>query len=377
MRDLRWQVSNQEKSIDLSSRRVVAMRDVQEAAAAGASRVLIARNCVITPSARDFLEQRKIAADAGRETAVAAQPSAEATASAPSASQRANPRFFSTPEAEAIKKEICAVGKKLWLRQFVDGNGGNISYRIGPNEVLCTPTLVSKYDLTPEDLCLVDLEGNQIAGTRPRTSELLLHLEIYKAVPEAKSVVHCHPPHATAYAITGRVPPNMVIPEFEVFVGKVAISPYETPGTQTFAETVLPYVKQHNTVLLSNHGIVCWADTVTHAEWYAEVLETYCSTLMLAAQLGAPISYISEQHGSDLLNIKKKMGLPDIRFDASRMKECQLSDLEIPSSIALTPTPCDGCVHNRHGNSAAAASGADLDSLVKSVTDAVMEEIGK
>jgi len=377
MRDLRWQVSNQEKSIDLSSRRVVAMRDVQEAAAAGASRVLIARNCVITPSARDFLEQRKIAADAGRETAVAAQPSAEATASAPSASQRANPRFFSTPEAEAIKKEICAVGKKLWLRQFVDGNGGNISYRIGPNEVLCTPTLVSKYDLTPEDLCLVDLEGNQIAGTRPRTSELLLHLEIYKAVPEAKSVVHCHPPHATAYAITGRVPPNMVIPEFEVFVGKVAISPYETPGTQTFAETVLPYVKQHNTVLLSNHGIVCWADTVTHAEWYAEVLETYCSTLMLAAQLGAPISYISEQHGSDLLNIKKKMGLPDIRFDASRMKECQLSDLEIPSSIALTPTPCDGCVHNRHGNSAEAASGADLDSLVKSVTDAVMEEIGK
>ncbi len=242
-----------------------------------------------------------------------------------------NRRLFSTPEAEAIKKEICAVGRKLWMRQFVDGNGGNISYRIGPNEVLCTPTLVSKYDLTPEDISLTDLEGNQIAGSKARTSEILLHLEIYKAVPEAKSVVHCHPPHATAYAITGRVPPNLVIPEFEVFVGKVAISPYETPGTKAFAETVLPYVKEHNTVLLSNHGIVCWADTVTHAEWYAEVLETYCWTLMLAAQLGAPISRISrEQHGSDLLAIKKKLGLPDIRFDTSRMKECQLSDLEVP-----------------------------------------------
>src|SRR6185312_625873 len=112
----------------------------------------------------------------------------------------ANARLFSTPEAEAIKKEICAVGKKLWMRQFVDGNGGNISYRIGPNEVLCTPTMVSKYDLTPEILCLVDLEGNQIAGVRPQTSELLLHLEIYKAVPQAKAVVHCHPPYATAYA---------------------------------------------------------------------------------------------------------------------------------------------------------------------------------
>jgi len=63
----------------------------------------------------------------------------------------------------------------------------------------------------------------------------------------------------------GRVPPNLVVPEFEVFVGKVAISPYKTPGTAEFAQTVLPFVKQHNTVLLANHGIVCWADTVTHA----------------------------------------------------------------------------------------------------------------
>ncbi len=80
------------------------------------------------------------------------------------------------------------------MRQYVDGNGGNISFRIGPNAVLCTPTLVSKFDLTPEDICLVDLDGNQLAGSKRRSSELLLHLEIYKAVPNAKAVVHCHPP---------------------------------------------------------------------------------------------------------------------------------------------------------------------------------------
>ena len=300
----------------------------------------------------------------GAKSASAAAPEVAASAAA---LRPADARLFSTPEAEAVKKEICAVGKKLWLRQFVDGNGGNISYRIGPNEVLCTPTLVSKYDLTPEILCLVDLEGNQVAGIRPRTSELLLHLEIYKAVPEAKAVVHCHPPHATAYAITGRVPPNLIVPEFEVFVGKVAVSPYETPGTKTFAETVLPYVKQHNTVLLANHGIVCWADSVTHAEWYAEVLETYCWTLMLAAQLGAPISYISEQHGADLLAIKKKLGLPDARFDASSMKECQLSDVE-GNEIAVSPTFC--------GGRGAKGDDADLEALIRSVTEAVIQEIG-
>ncbi|MGH9589417.1 MAG: class II aldolase/adducin family protein, partial [Terracidiphilus sp.] len=295
-------MSNESKNTDLSSRRLLTLRDAREAAAAGATRVRVAQNCVVTPSARDFLQQQNMVLDAtGAGGAKVASAGAPEVAAPAGPLPPANARLFSTPEAEAVKKEICAVGKKLWLRQFVDGNGGNISYRIGPNEVLCTPTLVSKYDLTPEILCLVDLEGNQVAGIRPRTSELLLHLEIYKAVPEAKAVVHCHPPHATAYAITGKVPPNLIVPEFEVFVGKVAVSPYETPGTKIFAETVLPYVKQHNTVLLANHGIVCWADTVTHAEWYAEVLETYCWTLMLATQLGAPISYISEQHGADLL----------------------------------------------------------------------------
>jgi L-fuculose-phosphate aldolase len=363
-------VSGQDKSFDFSNRRVLAMRDVQEAVSARAIRIVLASNCVITPSARELLQQHNIVtvASEGKGGVADAAAGRSAAASPANSSQAPNPRLFSTHEAEQIKQEICAVGRKLWLRQFVDGNGGNISYRIGPNEVLCTPTLVSKYDLTPEDLCLVDLEGRQIAGTKPRTSEIFLHLEIYKAVPEAKSVVHCHPPHATAYAITGKVPPNMIIPEFEVFVGKVAIAPYKTPGTSEFAQTVLPYVRDHNTVLLGNHGIVCWADTVTHAEWYAEVLETYCWTLLLASQLGVPISYISDQQASELLALKKKLGLPDARFDTSRMKECQLADLEMPSSIAVSPSRCDGST----GSSATSVADIDIESVVRTVTDVVM-----
>lgn len=364
-------MNQEENSIDISSRKVVTLRDVEAAVAAGANCIVTCAHCVITPSARDFIQQRKVTVTCAGAKAAKVAPAVSPSNGGGVAAKKtsANAKLFTTPEAEAIKKEICAVGQKLWLRQFVDGNGGNISYRIGPNEVLCTPTLMSKFDLKPEDLCLVDLDGNQIAGTKPRTSEIFLHLEIYKAVPEAKSCVHCHPPHATAYAITGKVPPNLVIPEFEVFVGKVAISPYETPGTAEFAQTVLPYVKNHNTVLLSNHGIICWADTVTHAEWYAEVLDTYCATLMNAAKLGVPISFISEQKGDDLLAIKKKLGLPDARFDTSRMKECQLSELEVPGAIAIDPTPCDG--------STGRSRDVDLEALVKSVTDAVMGELAK
>ncbi len=379
------------KNMDIFGQNVLAMRDVQGAVTAGVTHVRVAERCVVTPSARDFLRQNDIELVIGGTSTgvVSAQNgtgatariinvagsngSSNASAVAQSSSETrrpADPRLFTTAEAEAVKLEICAVGKKLWNRQYVDGNGGNISYRIGPNEVICTPTLVSKFDLTPEDLCLVDLDGKQVAGKRPRTSEILLHMEIYKAVPEAKGAVHCHPPHATAYAITGRVPPSRVIPEFEVFVGKVAVSPYETPGTKAFAETVLPYVKQHNTVLLANHGIICWADTVTHAEWYAEVVDTYCWTLMLASQLGVPISQISEKHTAALLDIKKSIGLPDARFDASGMQECQLSDLETNTSIALLPC-------SRDGVNIGTADAPDIERLIKTVTDAVMGAIGK
>jgi len=371
-------VSNQVNRYDLTGRKLISTRDAQEAATNAATAVLLDAKAVVTPAARDIFEQHRISVERGAGCAkAAATGGAYAPAATPAIGASSpisnsglpapNPKLFFTPEAEDVKKEICAIGKKLWMRQFVDGNGGNISYRIGPNEVICTPTLMSKYDLTPEDLCLVDLEGNQVAGKRPRTSEIFMHLEIYKHVAAAKSVVHCHPPHATAYAITGRVPPNLIIPEFEVFVGRVAISPYETPGTAAFAQTVIPYVQQHNTVLLSNHGIVCWADTVTHAEWYAEVLDTYCWTLMLASQLGVPLSFISEQKGADLLAIKQKLGLPDIRLDADKMKECQLSDVEPVSAIALAPNTCDGV--------AAQTTDGDIEKLIRSVTDAVMETI--
>jgi L-fuculose-phosphate aldolase len=304
---------------------------------------------IVTPSAQDAIREKGLVVKqdcGGGSSGVVAGPGTDWD------------KLLRSPEAEAIKAEICAVGRKVWQRGYVDGNGGNISCRLTADAVICTPTLVSKADLKPEDLCLVDLAGNQLAGGRPRTSEILLHLEIYKAVPEAKGIVHCHPVHATAYAITGRVPPNCIIPEFEVFVGKLALSPYETPGTQVFAETVLPWVKSHNTVLLANHGIVCWADSVTKAEWFVEVVDTYCHTLMVASQLG-PITHIPGDKAVDLIEIKQRMGLPDPRL-GSDGAIC-VCPTEPGGITALPPDPV--------------SSADDTAALIKAVTDAVMARL--
>jgi len=344
------------KRVDLQGQKVISVKDIEDASRNGATEIVVRADHILTPSAREMLNRGKIVLrTAGNAPASAAGTAARAPVSK-------YDRLLASPEAEAVKQEMIDVGSKLWQRQYVDGNGGNISFRLADGAVLCTPTLTSKGDLKADDFCLVDLEGNQLAGSRARTSEILLHLEIYKAVPEATAVVHCHPPHATAYAITGRVPPGCVIPEYEILVGEAALSPYETPGTKKFAETVLPYVKKHNTVLLANHGVVCWADTVTHAEWNVEVVDTYCRTLMLAAQLGAPISHISEEKTSELLEIKKKLGIPDARFE---LKECQLCDLNQSSStIAVSPRSC--------GSPAPNSDDEDVESLVQAITDVVM-----
>jgi L-fuculose-phosphate aldolase len=343
-------------SFDLRHQKVIAVEDIDAAAKAGATELTLRAGAILTPSAREAI--------AARGFTIQSEGAAPANAETPAGDWE---RLFHSPEAEAIKAEIIEVGRKLWLRQYVDGNGGNISCRLTAEAVICTPTLVSKADLKPSDMCLVDLSGNQLAGGRARTSEILLHLEIYKSVPEAKAVVHCHPAHATAYAITGRVPPSCVIPEYEVFIGRVALSPYETPGTQKFAETVLPFVKTHNTVLLANHGIVCWADSVTHAEWYAEVVDTYCWTLMLASQLGAPLSFIPSEKTVDLLAIKQRMGLPDVRMG---MQECRLCDLpEQAGAITVAPNACT------LGSPEPSVTAEEMEAIVQGVTNAVMASL--
>jgi L-fuculose-phosphate aldolase len=215
-----------------------------------------------------------------------------------------------------------------------------------------------------EDLSLVDLNNCQICGDRAQTSEILLHLEIYKAVPSARAVIHCHPPYATAHAMAGIAPRGNLIPEQEVFVGPVAVAPYETPGTMAFARTILPFVRDHNTILLTNHGVVCWADTVTHAEWYVEVVENYCKTLTIASQLGVPIQEIPAHKIGGLLAVKRKLGLPDPRLKYEAV-DGQSEQWEQNASGPAAPPPADIDSHPE-------LRPKEIDELIASITSQVL-----
>ena len=137
-----------------------------------------------------------------------------------------------------LKKDICEIGRRLYNKGFAAANDGNITVKVSENEFLCTPTMHSKGFLVPEDIATIDATGKQIAGRKKRSSEALLHLEIYKQRGDVNSVVHCHPPHATAFAVAREPIPQCVLPEVEVFLGDVPITRYETPGGQAFADTI-------------------------------------------------------------------------------------------------------------------------------------------
>lgn len=270
---------------------------------------------------------------------------------------------------------ICEIGRRVYAKGFAAANDGNISQRLSDKEVLCSPTMVCKGFLKPSDLCVVDLEGRQLRGQKKRTSEILLHLAIYKARPEVKAVVHCHPPHATAFAIAHEPIPKCVLPEVEVFLGEVPMAVYETPGTQRFAETVLPYVRHCNTIILANHGTVSFGPTLENAYWNTEIVDAYCRMLILAKQLGR-VNYFSDEQTRELLDLKKKLGYGDVRFERQDCDLCGNSTFRkgysdfAPEASAFIPPAAAG------KDATPTTANRDMESLVQMITDQVLAALG-
>lgn len=284
-----------------------------------------------------------------------------------------------------IKQEICEIGRRVYAKGFAAANDGNITFRLSENEVLCTPTMICKGFMTPDDICTVDMEGKQLSGRKKRTSEVLLHLAIMKARPDVKSCVHCHPPHATAFAIAREPIPQCVLPEVEVFLGETPITTYETPGGQAFAETVLPFVQKTNVIILANHGTISYGESVERAYWWTEILDAYCRMLMLARDLGK-VNYLNQQKSQELLDLKTKWGWSDPRM-APGMENCDIcaNDVFRDSWKAAgverkafeAPPAMPGKAKSNGAATTSKSSTPDAEELVRLITDRVMAELGK
>jgi len=345
-------------------KQVISLRDLEEMLRDGQDVHALPEDALLTPSARDFLQDH----DSAGSQSFAAQkkssgpPAQQAVTSA--SGKNEIEAFFSSAHLHELKLQICDVGRRLWQRAYVDGNGGNIAIKVGADLALCTPTLVSKGFMRPEDMCLVDLEGNQLAGRMKRTSEILMHLQIMKRQPRAVATVHCHPPYATAFAVAGVEPPTCMIPEFEVFAS-VAIAPYRTPGTPEMGQLVADLVDKHNTILMANHGVVAWShNNVEDAYFKMEILEAYCRTVLVASQLGKPANTMTAAQLQDLLKIKQSLGIPDPRFG---LKECELCDND-----GWRPGVTCGVPNNAPTSGGGVASDPEAEALVQAITDQIM-----
>jgi len=298
-----------------------------------------------------------------------------------------------------IKKDICEIGRRIYNKGFAAANDGNITVRVSENEVLCTPTMHSKGFLVPDDISLVDMTGKQLSGRKKRSSEALLHLEIYRNRPDVKSVVHCHPPHATAFAVAREPIPQCVLPEVEVFLGDVPITKYETPGGQAFADTIIPFVKKTNVIVLANHGTVSFGEDVERAYWWTEILDAYCRILMLAKQLGG-VNYLNPRESKELLELKDKWGFSDPR-NSSEYKDCDICANDIfrdswtatgverkafaeppaakPGDIAKFRGDGGGAMvptsGSAPGSAATGLSPEAMESLISMITDRVVQEL--
>ena len=330
------------------------------------------RDIRLTPGAKDVLTGANVKvvfdADANPPAASASAPSAPASAGASD-----DQKIFNSPLAKKLKDEICDMGRRIWAREYCDGNGGNISCRLAPDRFLITPTGVSKGFMTPEMISMVDSKGTQLAGTWKRSSEFTTHAAIYNVVPEAASVCHAHPCHAGAFAIKELAPPPRLIPELEVFVGQVAVAHYETPGSPEIAASITPLAPKHQSIIMGCHGVICWGKSVEDAYFKMEITDAYCRTVILAQALPGSASIPCEKLG-DLLDMKKAMGLPDPRLDLKNAELCEVDpwDQMCGQRGCATPvTPFNPMTISAGG------SPSDMEALVQKLTDEIVANLKK
>src|SRR5918997_2267574 len=193
---------------------------------------------------------------------------------------------MSLPREPELRDGIVEVGRRLYARGYVASNDGNISVRLDEGRLLTTPKSVSKGFMTPEMMVVTDLNGKKLSGERDPSSELLMHLEVYRNRPDVGAVVHAHPPLATGFAVAGIPLDRAVLAEVITTLGSIPIAQYGTPSTQELPDAVRKYIKAHDGMLLANHGAVTCGPSVMAAYYKMETIEHFAKISLVARLLG-------------------------------------------------------------------------------------------
>lgn len=257
------------------------------------------------------------------------------------------------PDERQTRLDIVEVGRRLWMQGFVASNDGNISVRLGPDRVLTTPKSVSKGFMTPEMMVVTDLDGAKVVGDRDASSELKMHLEVYRQRADVGAVVHAHPATATGFAVAGVPLTRAVLAEVITTLGGIPIAEYATPSTAELPAAIRDYIKAHDGLLLANHGALAVARDLFTAYYRMETIEHFAKISLVARTLGRE-HLLSRDEVTRLQGLRGMYGISapapicaDPEAPAGVAADCQVVDAPesrqrlVPDTPTLPPSPAE------------------------------------
>jgi L-fuculose-phosphate aldolase len=239
----------------------------------------------------------------------------------------------------SLRADMVEVGRRMYAREYTDSNAGNISVRLGGDRLLMTPKGVCKGFMTPDMMCITDLEGKKLQGDRDPSTEMLMHLEVYRQRPDVQAVVHAHPPTATGFAVAGIPLDRAVLAEVLTTLGSIPIAEYATPSTAELPEAVRKYIKAHDGMLLANHGALTVGPDLFAAYFKMETIEHFAKISLVARLLGRE-NLITRREVERLQELRGTYGIkapaPICADPAAEMAEEDLVDCQMVQAPSVS-----------------------------------------
>lgn len=218
-------------------------------------------------------------------------------------------------------EQLVYFGRLLHQETFVSATDGNLSLRLDDRRILTTPTAIGKAMMHVRDMVMVDGDGVKLKGRRGVSSEIEMHLTIYKLRPDVQAVVHAHPCTATAFACAGIALTEPLCSEIVMTLGAVPLAPYGTTGTSELSESLLPFIPYNNAILMANHGVVAYGKTLCEAYHRMEAVEHFARIVLATRQIGKQ-TLLDEAKIQKLLQAKDRYGVSAAGSDNQDHKRC-------------------------------------------------------